>query len=190
MIIDEFTGRMMPGRRYSEGLHQALEAKEHVQIQPENQTLASITFQNYFRMYEKLAGMTGTAATEAEEFGNIYGLEVVEMPTNRADGPRSDADDEVYRTADEKYKAIIALIEDCQARGQPVLVGTTSIEKSEHLAEMLRKAGWQQRDFTNAEELAGLFNEQASRPRPSPSSTPATTSRKPRSSPRPACPAR
>ncbi|MCB1497490.1 MAG: preprotein translocase subunit SecA [Bauldia sp.] len=160
VIIDEFTGRMMPGRRYSEGLHQALEAKEHVRIQPENQTLASITFQNYFRMYDKLAGMTGTAATEAEEFGNIYGLEVVEMPTNKP-MVRQDGDDEVYRTADEKYKAIIALIEDCKARGQPVLVGTTSIEKSELLAELLRKAGWKQRDFSKPEELAGLFDEQA-----------------------------
>ena len=113
VIIDEFTGRMMPGRRYSEGLHQALEAKEHVQIQPENQTLASITFQNYFRMYDKLAGMTGTAATEAEEFGNIYGLEVVEVPTNRP-MVRKDEDDEVYRTAEEKFKAILNLIEECQ----------------------------------------------------------------------------
>ncbi len=160
VIIDEFTGRMMPGRRYSEGLHQALEAKEHVRIQPENQTLASITFQNYFRMYGKLAGMTGTASTEAEEFGNIYGLEVLEMPTNKP-MIRQDADDEVYRTADEKYKAIIALIEDCKSRGQPVLVGTTSIEKSELLAELLRKAGWQQRDFSRPEELVDLFTEQA-----------------------------
>ncbi len=160
VIIDEFTGRMMPGRRYSEGLHQALEAKEHVRIQPENQTLASITFQNYFRMYNKLAGMTGTAVTEAEEFGNIYGLEVVEMPTNKP-MLREDSDDEVYRTAEEKFRAIIALIEDCKARGQPVLVGTTSIEKSEYLAELLRKAGWQQRDFSKPEELADLFKEQA-----------------------------
>ena len=138
VIIDEFTGRMMPGRRYSEGLHQALEAKEHVKIQPENQTLASITFQNYFRMYSKLAGMTGTATTEAEEFGDIYGLEVVEVPTNR-EMIRIDDDDEVYRTADEKFDAIIMLIKDCHERGQPVLVGTTSIEKSELLAEMLKK---------------------------------------------------
>jgi len=139
VIIDEFTGRMMPGRRYSEGLHQALEAKEHVKIQPENQTLASITFQNYFRMYGKLAGMTGTASTEAEEFGDIYGLEVVEIPTNRPMA-RIDDDDEVYRTADEKFAAIIELIKDCHERGQPILVGTTSIEKSEILAEMLKKA--------------------------------------------------
>ncbi|MFC0287382.1 preprotein translocase subunit SecA [Kaistia hirudinis] len=138
IIIDEFTGRMMPGRRYSEGLHQALEAKEHVQIQPENQTLASITFQNYFRMYGKLAGMTGTAQTEAAEFADIYGLEVVEIPTN-VPVARIDDDDEVYRTAAEKYKAIIRVIRDCSERGQPVLVGTTSIEKSELLSELLKK---------------------------------------------------
>lgn len=138
VIIDEFTGRMMPGRRYSEGLHQALEAKEHVQIQPENQTMASITFQNYFRMYEKLAGMTGTAATEADEFADIYGLDVVEVPTNMP-VMRVDDDDEVYRTAGEKYKAIIELIKDCRTRGQPILVGTTSIEKSETLSELLKK---------------------------------------------------
>src|SRR5246127_4301099 len=129
VIIDEFTGRMMPGRRYSEGLHQALEAKEHQPIQPENQTLASITFQNYFRMYEKLAGMTGTAMTEADEFFDIYKLEVLEVPTNMPLS-RIDDDDEVYRTNKEKYRAIIALIEECKKRGQPVLVGTTSIEKS------------------------------------------------------------
>ncbi|MCC6982419.1 MAG: preprotein translocase subunit SecA [Bauldia sp.] len=138
VIIDEFTGRMMPGRRYSEGLHQALEAKEHVKIQPENQTLASITFQNYFRLYQKLAGMTGTAATEAEEFGNIYGLEVVEIPTNRP-MVRKDEDDEVYRTVEEKYNAIIALIKEASGKGQPILVGTTSIEKSELFSERLKK---------------------------------------------------
>jgi preprotein translocase subunit SecA len=138
VIIDEFTGRMMPGRRYSEGLHQALEAKERVKIQPENQTLASITFQNYFRLYDKLAGMTGTAATEAEEFGNIYGLEVVEIPTNRP-MVRKDEDDEVYRTVEEKYNAIIALIKEASAKGQPILVGTTSIEKSELFSERLKK---------------------------------------------------
>ena len=138
VIIDEFTGRMMEGRRYSEGLHQALEAKEHVTIQPENQTMASITFQNYFRLYEKLAGMTGTAATEADEFMDIYGLDVLEIPTNQ-DMQRIDDHDEVYRTADEKYRAIIDLVKDCQERKQPVLVGTTSIEKSEHLASLLRK---------------------------------------------------
>src|SRR4030088_2859240 len=126
VIIDEFTGRMMPGRRYSEGLHQALEAKEHQPIQPENQTLASITFQNYFRMYEKLAGMTGTALTEADEFLDIYNLEVLEIPTNQA-MVRIDDDDEVYRTAAEKYRSILSLIEDCKARGQPVLVGAPSI---------------------------------------------------------------
>ena len=138
VIIDEFTGRMMSGRRYSEGLHQALEAKEHTTIQQENQTLASITFQNYFRMYPKLAGMTGTAMTEAGEFSEIYKLDVVEMPTNRAVS-REDGDDEVYRTADEKNAAIITLIEDARTRQQPVLVGTVSIEKSEHLAELLKK---------------------------------------------------
>src|SRR4051795_13431459 len=156
VIIDEFTGRMMPGRRYSEGLHQALEAKEHQPIQPENQTLASITFQNYFRMYEKLAGMTGTALTEADEFMDIYNLDVVEVPTNM---PliRLDDDDEVYRTAAEKYRAIIALIEDCKMRGQPVLVGTTSIEKSEQLADMLRQAGWEAHDFTDPNAFAALY---------------------------------
>jgi preprotein translocase subunit SecA len=157
VIIDEFTGRMMPGRRYSEGLHQALEAKEHQPIQPENQTLASITFQNYFRMYEKLAGMTGTALTEAEEFMDIYGLEVLEVPTNM---PliRLDDDDEVYRTAAEKYRAILTLIEDCKTRGQPVLVGTTSIEKSEQLAEMLRQKGWEQHDFSDPNAFAALYS--------------------------------
>ena len=157
VIIDEFTGRMMPGRRYSEGLHQALEAKEHQPIQPENQTLASITFQNYFRMYEKLAGMTGTALTEAEEFMDIYGLEVLEVPTNMP-LVRLDDDDEVYRTAAEKYRAIITLIEDCKQRGQPVLVGTTSIEKSEQLAEMLRQAGWEQHDFSDPNAFAALYS--------------------------------
>jgi preprotein translocase subunit SecA len=138
VIIDEFTGRMMSGRRYSEGLHQALEAKEHVSIQPENQTLATITFQNYFRLYEKLAGMTGTAATEAEEFMDIYGLDVIEVPTNMP-MIRNDEDDEVYRTAEEKYRAIIELVREAQKKGQPMLVGTTSIEKSEVLAELLKK---------------------------------------------------
>ena len=138
VIIDEFTGRMMPGRRFSEGLHQALEAKENVQVQQENQTLASITFQNYFRMYPKLAGMTGTAATEAAELGDIYGLDVIQIPTNEP-CIRDDRDDEVYRTADEKWHAIVELLRDCQKRGQPVLVGTTSIEKSELLAERLKQ---------------------------------------------------
>ncbi|MDM9627177.1 preprotein translocase subunit SecA [Rhizobium sp. S152] len=154
VIIDEFTGRMMPGRRYSEGQHQALEAKEHVKIQPENQTLAQITFQNYFRMYDKLGGMTGTAQTEAEEFGNIYGLDVVEVPTNLPI-KRIDEDDEVYRTFEEKYKAIIAEIADAQKRGQPVLVGTTSIEKSELLAELMRKQG-----FNNFQVLNARYHEQ------------------------------
>ncbi|MGE5537642.1 MAG: preprotein translocase subunit SecA [Gemmatimonas sp.] len=140
VIIDEFTGRMMEGRRYSEGLHQALEAKEGVTIQNENQTLASITFQNYFRMYPKLAGMTGTAMTEAAEFEEIYKLGVVQIPTN-VRVQRIDADDEVYRTAREKWDAIIAQIVECHKRNQPVLVGTTSIEKSEELARMLKAKG-------------------------------------------------
>jgi len=149
VIIDEFTGRMMPGRRFSEGLHQALEAKEHVTIQPENQTLASVTFQNYFRMYKKLAGMTGTASTEAEEFGNIYGLGVTEIPTN-VPVQRIDEDDEVYRTVEEKYKAIVREIREAHAKGQPTLVGTTSIEKSELLAERLRKDGFKDFEVLNA----------------------------------------
>nr|WP_294524155.1 preprotein translocase subunit SecA [uncultured Rhodopila sp.] len=138
ILIDEFTGRMMQGRRYSEGLHQALEAKEHVTVQAENQTLASITFQNYFRLYPKLAGMTGTAMTEADEFAEIYRLDVVEVPTNVAVN-RKDEDDEVYRTAPEKYEAVAQLIADARERGQPVLVGTTSIEKSETISELLKK---------------------------------------------------
>lgn len=138
VIIDEFTGRMMEGRRYSEGLHQAIEAKERVEIQRENQTLASITFQNYFRLYPKLAGMTGTAQTEAAEFGEIYSLEVVEIPTN-VPVIRKDEDDEVYRTVREKYDAIVTLIRECNARQQPVLVGTVSIEKSETLAALLQR---------------------------------------------------
>lgn len=138
IIIDEFTGRMMDGRRYSDGLHQALEAKEHVKIEEETQTLASITYQNLFRNYPKLSGMTGTALTEAGEFSEIYGLDVVSIPTNK-EIKRLDMDDEVYRTADEKYNAIIKLIEECRARQQPVLVGTVSIEKSEHLSNLLKK---------------------------------------------------
>ena len=141
VIIDEFTGRMMPGRRYSEGLHQALEAKEHVEIQPENQTLASITFQNYFRLYKKLAGMTGTALTEASEFMDIYGLDVIEVPTNMGIS-RVDEDDEIYRTQKEKLAAIVISIADAKARNQPILVGTTSIEKSEQLSEMLKDASY------------------------------------------------
>ncbi|GAB4381799.1 preprotein translocase subunit SecA [Albidovulum sp.] len=140
ILIDEFTGRMMPGRRLSDGLHQAIEAKEGVAIQPENVTLASVTFQNYFRLYEKLAGMTGTAATEAEEFLEIYRLGVVEVPTNRPVA-RQDDHDQVYRTAREKYEAIIRRIRKAHEKGQPILVGTTSIEKSELLSEMLKKEG-------------------------------------------------
>ena len=138
VIIDEFTGRMMEGRRYSEGLHQALEAKEGVPIQQENQTLASITFQNYFRLYPKLAGMTGTAMTEAPEFMDIYGLEVIEIPTNLP-CVRVDNDDEVYRTTKEKLDAIVETIKDCQSRQQPILVGTVSIEKSELLSKLLKQ---------------------------------------------------
>src|SRR6185312_5313907 len=165
VIIDEFTGRMMPGRRYSEGLHQALEAKEHVAIQPENQTLASITFQNYFRMYDKLAGMTGTAATEAEELGNIYNLDVIEIPTNLP-VRRKDEDDEVYRTVEEKYKAIVREIREARAKGQPTLVGTTSIEKSEQLAERLRKDGFKDFEVLNARhpERAEAIVAQAGKP--------------------------
>ena len=149
VIIDEFTGRMMPGRRYGEGQHQAIEAKEKVSIQPENQTMASVTFQNYFRMYDKLAGMTGTAMTEAEEFGNIYSLNVVEVPTNLPVA-RIDDDDEVYRTVEEKFDAITVLINECRERNQPVLVGTTSIEKSEMLAELLEKQGLKDFKVLNA----------------------------------------
>jgi preprotein translocase subunit SecA len=164
VIIDEFTGRMMEGRRYSEGLHQALEAKEKVQVQRENQTLASITFQNYFRMYPKLGGMTGTAMTEAPEFAEIYKLEVVEIPTN-VDVKRKDYDDEVYRTAREKAKAITDLVEDCRKRGQPVLVGTVSIEKSEALSEEFKKRGIQHA-VLNARyhEQEALIVSQAGRP--------------------------
>ena len=140
VIVDEFTGRLMIGRRWSDGLHQAVEAKEGVKIQLENQTLASITFQNYFRMYEKLAGMTGTADTEAYEFQEIYGLETVIVPTNRP-MIREDQNDQIFKTAGEKFNAIIDDIRDCQQRGQPVLVGTTSIENSELLSELLVKAG-------------------------------------------------
>ena len=136
MLIDEFTGRMMQGRRLSEGLHQAIEAKEHVEIQPENVTLASVTIQNYFRLYKKLSGMTGTAATEAAEFGDIYNMDVSEVPTNRPI-QRIDDDDEVYRTEAEKIQAIAAQIADCRERGQPILVGTASIEKSEALSRAL-----------------------------------------------------
>lgn len=149
VIIDESTGRMMPGRRYSDGLHQALEAKERVQVQPENQTLSQITFQNYFRMYEKLAGMTGTASTEAEEFGDVYGLDVIEVPTNLPI-QRIDEDDEVYRTDKEKYNAIVAEILEAHRREQPILVGTTSIGKSEHLADLMRAKGFNEFQVLNA----------------------------------------
>jgi preprotein translocase subunit SecA len=156
VIVDEFTGRMMPGRRYSEGLHQALEAKEHVAVQPENVTLASITFQNYFRLYKKLAGMTGTAATEADEFAEIYKLVVVEIPTNMP-VDRLDEDDEVYRTNDEKLRAVVREIEDANAKMQPMLVGTTSIEKSEHLAEVLERRGYKKIDFTGPNAMTALY---------------------------------
>lgn len=156
VIIDEFTGRMMQGRRYSEGLHQALEAKEHVTVQPENATLASITFQNYFRLYSKLAGMTGTAATEADEFFQIYKLEVVEIPTN-VPVARKDEDDEVYRTFEEKVRGVIREIKAAQEHGQPMLVGTTSIERSELVAEMLVKEGFQQIDFTAPNALEPIY---------------------------------
>src|SRR6201987_5273205 len=140
IIVDEVTGRLMAGRRWSDGLHQAVEAKEHVKIQSENQTLASITFQNYFRMYAKLSGMTGTADTEAYEFNEIYGLETVVIPTNRPP-KRIDKQDQIYKTAKERYDAVIRDIRDCYERGQPVLVGTTSIENSELLSHLLKQAG-------------------------------------------------
>jgi len=156
VIIDEFTGRMMPGRRYSEGLHQALEAKERVQVQPENATLASITFQNYFRLYSKLSGMTGTAATEADEFAEIYKLDVVEIPTNQP-VRRTDEDDEVYRTYEEKLEAIAQEIDAANAKLQPMLVGTTSIEKSEQLAAYLSKRGYRHIDITEPTALRKLY---------------------------------
>ncbi|HWJ87138.1 MAG TPA: preprotein translocase subunit SecA [Pelagibacterium sp.] len=149
VIIDEFTGRMMPGRRFSEGLHQALEAKENAKIQPENQTLASITFQNYFRLYEKLAGMTGTADTEAAEFADIYGLDVVTIPTNLPIA-RVDDNDQIYRSVDEKFEAITNAVVECRKRNQPVLVGTTSIERSEMLADFLKKKGIKDLKVLNA----------------------------------------
>ncbi len=150
IIIDEFTGRMMEGRRYSDGLHQAIEAKENCQIQAENQTLASVTFQNYFRLYEKLGGMTGTASTEAEEFMDIYGLPVLEIPTNEAVN-RIDENDEIYMTVEEKYDAIIKEITECNANQQPILVGTTSIEKSEEIATMLEKLGFKRTNYIENE---------------------------------------
>jgi len=156
VIIDEFTGRMMPGRRYSEGLHQALEAKEHVTVMPENVTLASITFQNYFRLYKKLAGMTGTAATEADEFAEIYNLSVVEIPTNRP-VQRLDEDDEVYRSGEEKLRAILREIEAANQTLQPMLVGTTSIEKSEQLADFMQKNGYKLINFEDPQALQKLY---------------------------------
>ncbi len=156
VIIDEFTGRMMQGRRYSEGLHQALEAKERVTIQPENQTLAQITFQNYFRLYTTLAGMTGTASTEADEFAEIYKLDVVDIPTNK-EIERVDEDDEVYRTVEEKYQAIIKEIDRAHARHQPILVGTGSIEKSELLADLLVQAGYTPLDYSDPNALTDVY---------------------------------
>ena len=137
-IIDEFTGRVLSGRRFSDGLHQAIEAKENVQIQEENQTLASITYQNYFRLYNKLSGMTGTALTEAEEFYDIYKLNVVSIPTNKK-LLRKDFNDQIFRTEREKYLAITRKILECNSKGQPVLVGTTSIEKSENISKFLKE---------------------------------------------------
>ena len=138
LIVDEFTGRVMSGRRFGRGLHQAIEAKEHVRVQPENQTVSSISYQNLFRLYETLAGMTGTAMTEAAEFEEIYKLRVVSIPTNRPVA-RIDHHDEIYRNREEKYAAIINQISECIKRKQPVLVGTVSIEKSEELADIVRK---------------------------------------------------
>jgi preprotein translocase subunit SecA len=140
IIVDEFTGRMMPGRRWSDGLHQAVEAKEGIKIERENQTLATVTFQNYFRMYEKLSGMTGTAFTEAGEFKAIYGLDVVVVPTNRA-LIRNNYADCVYKTEKEKFDAVVSEIAELYDQGQPVLVGTISIQKSEHLSDMLKRRG-------------------------------------------------
>ena len=163
VIIDEFTGRMMEGRRYSEGLHQALEAKEGVTVQNENQTLASITFQNYFRMYPKLAGMTGTAMTEAEEFSDIYKLEVIEVPTNEP-CIRDDNDDEVYRSTREKFDAIVEQIVECRKRQQPVLVGTVSIEKSEALSALLQEAQDPAQRAERPLSRAGGLHHRAGRP--------------------------
>ncbi len=140
VIVDEFTGRLMFGRRYSEGLHQAIEAKEHVTVARESKTLATITFQNYFRLYQKLSGMTGTALTEEEEFGTIYNLDIIEIPTNRPIA-RIDDPDVVYKTEAAKYRAVIQQVKECHAKGQPVLVGTVSIEKNELLGKMLTREG-------------------------------------------------
>ena len=140
IIVDDFTGRLMQGRRWSDGLHQAVEAKEGVKIERENQTLATITLQNYFRMYEKLGGMTGTAETEAEEFGTVYGLDVVMIPTNQP-MVRVDSSDMIYRTLPEKWDAVVEEIKELHAKGQPVLVGTVSVENSEQVAEKLKAVG-------------------------------------------------
>ena len=140
VIVDEFTGRLMFGRRYSEGLHQAIEAKEHVEVARESKTLATITFQNYFRLYGKLSGMTGTALTEEEEFGTIYNLDIIEIPTNRPIA-RIDDPDVVYKTEAAKYRAVIEQVKKCHAKGQPVLVGTVSIEKNEKLSYLLSREG-------------------------------------------------
>jgi preprotein translocase subunit SecA len=164
VIVDEFTGRTMAGRRWSEGLHQAIEAKEHVPIQSENQTLASITFQNYFRLFEKLSGMTGTADTEAFELNKIYGLEVVVIPTHR-NMIRRDLGDVVFLTAQEKYLAVVEDIKECVSRGQPVLVGTTSIENSELISNLLAKQNIKH-EVLNAKqhEREAHIIEQAGRP--------------------------
>ena len=140
VIVDAFTGRLMPGRRYNDGLHQAIEAKEHVNVEKENRTLATITFQNYFRMYNKLSGMTGTALTEEEEFREIYGLDVVEVPTNKP-MIREDHTDMVYKTREAKMRAIVAKIKECYEKGQPILVGTVSIDKSEEISKRLNACG-------------------------------------------------
>ncbi len=164
IIVDEFTGRKMPGRRYSEGLHQAIEAQERVKIQRESQTLATITFQNYFRMYEKLAGMTGTAVTEAEEFGKIYNLEVVVVPTNKG-ARRTDRPDRIYRTEEAKYKAIAREVKELQQKGQPVLIGTISVDKNEALSLFLEREGITH-EILNAKnhEREGEIIAQAGRP--------------------------
>ena len=140
MIVDEFTGRIMPGRRYSDGLHQAIEAKEHVKVRRESKTLATITFQNLFNKYDKKSGMTGTAITEEKEFRDIYGMDVVEIPTNKP-VQRVDLEDAVYKTKKEKYEAVVEAVKEAHATGQPVLVGTITIEVSELLSKMLKKEG-------------------------------------------------
>ena len=189
VIIDEFTGRMMPGRRYSEGLHQALEAKEHQPIQPENQTLASITFQNYFRMYEKLAGMTGTALTEADEFMDIYNLEVIEVPTNMP-MVRLDDDDEVYRTATEKYRAILTLIDDCGHAASRCWLARRRSRSRKACRDAAQAGLGATRLFRSERIRRAVHRRRGGRPKCLPFSMPATTSRKPISSRKPACRAR